>query len=47
MLAGILLSIHNVYFLVHLMDLAREAIMAGEYAAFLDSWMNSPAANDY
>lgn len=47
MLAGILLSIHNVYFLVHLMDLAREAIMAGTYKQFLDAWMSSPAANDY
>ncbi len=47
MLAGILLSIHNVYFLVHLMDLARESIMAGTYKQFVDAWMNSPAVNDF
>ncbi|MGN0060608.1 MAG: tRNA guanosine(34) transglycosylase Tgt, partial [Coriobacteriales bacterium] len=46
-LGGILLSIHNLHFLLDLMRRAREAIEAGEYKQFLDAWMNSPAANDY
>ena len=47
MLGGILLSIHNLHFLIHLMAKAREAVLAGEYEAFYQDWMNSPAANDY
>lgn len=47
MLGGILLSMHNIYFLTNLMEKAREAILAGEYEAFFQDWMNSPAANDY
>lgn len=47
MLGAILLSIHNLYFLIHLMQQAREAILAGSYDDFLDAWMNSPAAKDY
>ena len=47
MLGGILLSIHNVHFLLDLMRRAREAIAAGEYAAFERAWMESEAANDY
>lgn len=47
MLGAILLSIHNLHFLIHLMQDAREAILAGSYDEFLDAWMNSPAANDY
>ncbi len=47
MLGGILLSIHNVYFLVHLMDEARAAIIAGRYQAFMDEWLMSSAAEDY
>lgn len=47
MLGGILLSIHNLYFLIHLMDQAREAILAGSFEDFYKDWMNSPAANDY
>ncbi len=34
MLGGILLSIHNVHFLLDIMRPAREAIAAGEYVAF-------------
>lgn len=47
MLGGILLSIHNLHFLISLMGKAREAVLAGEYEAFYQDWMNSPAANDY
>ena len=47
MLGGILLSIHNIHFLIHLMEQAREAVLAGSYQEFLDAWMASPAAKDY
>ena len=47
MLGGILLTMHNVHFLLALMDRVRQAIEAGEYKAFLDAWMASPAADDY
>ena len=33
-------------FLIGLMGKAREAVLAGEYEAFYQDWMNSPAAND-
>lgn len=47
MLGSVLLSIHNLYFLLHLMDRAREAILAGAYEEFYRDWMSSPAAKDY
>ncbi len=47
MLGGILLSLHNLHFLIDLMRQAREAVFAGEYESFYQDWMNSPAANDY
>jgi queuine tRNA-ribosyltransferase len=47
MTGGILLSIHNIHFLIDLMRRAREAVMLDEYAAFEHAWMNSPAAQDY
>jgi queuine tRNA-ribosyltransferase len=47
MLGGILLSLHNVYFLVHLMDEARTAILEGRYGAFVNDWLASEAADDY
>lgn len=47
MLGGILLSMHNIYFLLDLMRRARKAIIAGEYRQFLDNWMSSAAAVDY
>ena len=46
MLGGILLSIHNLYYLLDLTARAREAIVAGRYHDFLASWMASPAAKD-
>ena len=47
MLGGILLSMHNVFFLVNLMDRARAAILEGRYGQFVSDWMESPAARDY
>ena len=48
MLGGILLSIHNLHFLIDLMAKARaKPCWRGEYEAFYQDWMNSPAANDY
>ena len=47
MLGGILLSMHNLHFLIDLMRRAREAIEAGAYDEFLADWMASPAAKDY
>ena len=47
MLGGILLSIHNLHFLIDLMAQARAAVLAGSYEEFYRAWMDSPAANDY
>ena len=47
MLGGILLSMHNIYYLLNLMQRARQAIIEGHYGAFVNDWMNSPAAVDY
>ena len=47
MAGSILISMHNVYYLLDLMRRAREAIIAGTYAEFRDSWYNSPAAKDW
>lgn len=47
MLGGILLSMHNLYFLLDLMARARESIIDGTYAAFVSAWMDAPAASDF
>lgn len=47
MLGGILLSMHNLHFLMDLMRRAREAIIADAYEEFYEEWMASPAAIDY
>ena len=47
MLGSILISEHNIYYLLDLMRRAREAIIAGAYGDFVSSWMDSPAANDW
>ncbi len=47
MLGGILLSIHNLHFLIDLMRRAREAVVADAYEEFYAEWMASPAAKDY
>jgi queuine tRNA-ribosyltransferase len=46
-LGAVLLSEHNLFYLLDLTRRAREAIEASSYRAFLASWMNSPAADDY
>lgn len=47
MLGGILLSQHNLYYLLNLMRRARQAVLADAYDEFLAEWMDSPAARDY
>ena len=47
MLGGILLSIHNLHYLLDLMRRAREAVLADAYAEFEAQWMASSAAKDY
>lgn len=47
MLGGILLSIHNLHFLIDLMARARQAVQADAYEEFYDEWMASSAAKDY
>ncbi len=47
MLGGILLSMHNLHFLIDLTASAGAAIAGGSYKGFLDAWMRSPAATDY
>lgn len=46
-LGAILLTIHNLHYLLDLMRRAREAVLRGEYDKFYEDWMASPAANDY
>lgn len=47
MAGSILLSMHNLYFLLDLMRRARESIIAGTYGEFVSRWMDSPAAKDW
>ena len=47
MLGGILLSIHNIHFLLKLCRDMRQSILRGEFEEFYKDWMNSPAADDY
>lgn len=47
MLGAILLSVHNLHYLLDLTRRAREALEAGTFAALLDEWRASPAALDY
>ena len=47
MLGAMLLSQHNLFFLIDLMRQAREAVLAGAYDGFREAWMASPAAADY
>lgn len=47
MLGGILLSVHNLLFLLDLMRRAREAVLADAYEEFYQEWMHSPSAKDY
>ncbi|MCL2529733.1 MAG: tRNA-guanine transglycosylase, partial [Coriobacteriia bacterium] len=45
--ASVLLSLHNVHYLLELMRKARVAILDGNYQSFLTSWYDSPASADY
>jgi queuine tRNA-ribosyltransferase len=47
MLGAILLSLHNLHYLLELTARAREAISRASYDVFLVEWMSSPAADDY
>ena len=47
MTGAMLLSIHNLHFLLELMRRARAAVEQGEYDSFLSAWMASDAADDY
>lgn len=47
MLGGMLLSQHNLFYLLNLMRKARAAIVEGTFESFYTEWMESPAANDY
>jgi queuine tRNA-ribosyltransferase len=46
-LASVLLSIHNLYFLLDLMTRARAAIIEGSFASFRRAWQSSPASHDF
>ncbi len=47
MLGAILLSVHNLHFLIDLMAQAREAVLAGAYGPFLDQWRAGPGVDDF
>jgi queuine tRNA-ribosyltransferase len=47
MLASILLSIHNLHFLIDLTTRARRAIEVGQYGSFMRTWLSGPGADDY
>ncbi|MCL2379812.1 MAG: tRNA guanosine(34) transglycosylase Tgt [Coriobacteriia bacterium] len=47
MLASILLSQHNLYYLLDLTRQARQAVIEGRYQQFMKDWDSSPAAADY
>lgn len=47
MLGSILLSMHNLHFLLELTARARQAIERRAYGAFLDEWLAGPGAVDY
>lgn len=47
MLGSILISEHNIYYLLDLMRRARESIISGTYGEFVSGWMASSAANDW
>lgn len=47
MLGAILLTQHNLHFLLDLTDRARTAVEEGRYAAFLAEWLAGPGADDF
>ncbi len=46
-LGAILLTIHNLHYLIELVERARAAIERGTYGEMLAGWLQSPAAHDY
>ena len=47
MLGAILLTVHNLHYLLELTRRAREAIESGTYQGLLDEWRSSAAFDDY
>jgi queuine tRNA-ribosyltransferase len=47
MLGGILLSVHNLHYLLDLTAKARAAIESAAYGRYLAEWLDTPAAHDY
>jgi queuine tRNA-ribosyltransferase len=47
MTGAILLSLHNIYYLLDLMRRARQAIIDGTYESFVADWEASDAVNDF
>jgi queuine tRNA-ribosyltransferase len=47
MLGAVLLSVHNLHFLIDLTVRARTAIERDEYGAFLRTWRDGPGADDF
>ena len=47
MAGSILISQHNIWYLLELMRQARAAIIDGTYADFVSDWMDSQAAQDW
>jgi queuine tRNA-ribosyltransferase len=47
MLGSILLSVHNLHFLLDLTARAQEAVERGSYGVFMGDWLASAAADDY
>lgn len=47
MVGSILLSLHNVYYLLELMRRARQAIVEHRYGQFVSEWDQLPAAKDW
>ncbi|MCL1879558.1 MAG: tRNA guanosine(34) transglycosylase Tgt [Actinomycetia bacterium] len=46
-LASVLLSIHNLHYLLELMRRVRQALLEQRFSGFLDEWEGSPAVCDY
>jgi queuine tRNA-ribosyltransferase len=44
---AVLLSLHNVHYLLDLTRKARKALLDGNYQSFLAQWYDSPASDDY
>ncbi len=47
MLGAMLLTVHNLSYLIDLTHRARVAVEQGSFGSFMDAWRSSPAAADY